>query len=101
MPYITAHSITGKMIMKDTESSKFFISLVEKDAFRDVIAGLYDFVIETNADADSAYDWVCDQLEIDTFVADTWAWDMFYEVWQSAATDAGVPDNIIAGDSRY
>ena len=87
MTYTTAYAIDGKMIMKDTESSKFFVSLVEKDAFREVIAGLYDFVIETHADADMAYDWVCDQCEIDTFVADTWAWNMFYSVWESATEE--------------
>jgi len=71
--------------MKDTESGRYFVSLVENDRFRDVIAGLYDFVIETNADADMAYDWVCDQCEISTFVADNFAWDMFYDVYSHAA----------------
>lgn len=70
--------------MKDTESGRFFVSLVENDRFRDVIASLYDFTVDTNADSDMAYDWVCDQCEIDTFVADKYAWDMFYNVWDSA-----------------
>ena len=85
MSYVSTHSITGKRIMKDTESGRYFVSLVENDRFRDVIAGLYDFVIETNADADMAYDWVCDQCEISTFVADNFAWDMFYDVYSHAA----------------
>ena len=84
MTYIPTHSINGKHIMKDSESGKFFISEVENDRFRDAIESLYDFVVDTNADCDMAYDWVCDQCEIQTFVADKWAWDMFYNVFDSA-----------------
>ena len=71
--------------MKDNESGRFFVSLVENDAFRNAIEGLYDFVIDTNADCDTAYDWVCDQCDIQTFVADKFAWDMFYDVYSQAA----------------
>ena len=85
MSYTTAHSITGKRIMKDTESGRFFVSLAENNEFQQVIEGLYDFVTDTNADCDTAYDWVCDQLDIQTFVADTYAWDIFYNVWEQAA----------------
>ena len=85
MTYVPQFSITGKRIMKDSESGNFFVSLAEDAQFQSAIEGLYDFVIETNADADMAYDWVCDQCEISTFVADTYAWDMFYSVWEQAA----------------
>ena len=85
MTYTTAYSITGKRIMKDTESARFFVSLAEDERFQSVIEGLYDFVVETNADADMAYDWVCDQCEIQTFVADTYAWDIFFDVYTQAA----------------
>ena len=84
MSYTTAHSITGKRIMKDTESGRFFVSLAENNEFQQVIEGLYDFVVDTNADCDTAYDWVCDQLDIQTFVADTYAWNMFYDVYDQA-----------------
>ena len=84
MSYTTAHSITGKRIMKDTESGRFFVSLAENNEFQQVIEGLYDFVTDTNADCDTAYDWVCDQLDIQTFVADTYAWNMFYDVYDQA-----------------
>lgn len=87
MTYTPGFSLTGNRIMKDTETGKFFISLVENDRFREVIAQLYDFVADTNADADMAYDWVCDQCDISTFVADTYAWDMFYDVWAQAAAE--------------
>ncbi len=85
MTYTPTFSITGKRIMKDTESARFFVSLAENNEFQQVIEGLYDFVIDTNADCDDAYDWVCDQLDIQTFVADTYAWDMFYNVWEQAS----------------
>ena len=85
MSYTPSHSITGKRIMKDTESGRFFVSLAENNEFQQVIEGLYDFVIDTNADCDMAYDWVCDQLDIQTFVADTYAWDMFFNVYTHAS----------------
>jgi len=71
--------------MIDNETGKFFVSLAEDKDFQSAIEGLYDFVIDTNADADMAYDWVCDQCDIQTFVADTYAWDMFYNVWEQAS----------------
>ena len=101
MTYTPGFSITGKRIMKEDNSSRFFISESENDRFCGVIESLYDFVIETNADCDTAYDWVCDQCDIPTFVADNWAWDMFFETWQSAAVDAELPGEVIACDSRY
>jgi hypothetical protein len=80
--YTKSFSITGKHIMMD--EGKFFISNVEDPKFRSTIAQLYEFVADTNADCDAAYDWVCDQCDLLSFVADEWAWDMFYNVWQSA-----------------
>ena len=41
------------------------------------------FVDDTNADIDSAYDWVCEMLEIDSFVDNEGAWNSFYDVWES------------------
>ena len=84
MAIVKGFTITGKMINKDTETGKWWMSLMENDKFRSVIEGLYEFVGDTNADCDMAYDWVCDQCEIDTFVADNWAWDCFFEVYFSA-----------------
>lgn len=84
MAYTSGYSITGKRIMQDTETGKFFVSLAENNEFQSAIAGLYDFVVDTNADCDMAYDWVCDQCDISTFVADTYAWNMFYDVYDQA-----------------
>jgi hypothetical protein len=80
----TVHSTTGKIMIKDTETGRSWMSLVEDNAFRGAIESLYDFVIDTNADADMAYDWVCDQAGISSFVVDTPAWNMFYDVFDQA-----------------
>lgn len=82
MSFTATHSLQGTPIIKDTETGKWFVSAIENPAFRSAIEGLYDFVGETNADLDMAYDWVCDQCEMLTFVADTYAWNMFYDVYE-------------------
>jgi hypothetical protein len=81
MTHSPSHSLTGKPIMVDNETGSFFVSLVENDKFRSAIEGLYEYVLDTGIDCDGAYDWVCDQAEISTFVADQYAWDMFFDVW--------------------
>ena len=80
----TVYSITGKLMIKDTETGRTWMSLVEDKAFRGAIEGLYQFVLDNSADADMAYDWVCDQAGIHSFVVDTPAWDMFYSVYDQA-----------------
>ena len=85
MTYTPAHNINGKRIMKDSDSGRFFVSLAEDSRFCDVIGQLYDFVTDTKADCDMAYDWVCEMCDIPTFVADTFAWNMFYDVYDQAA----------------
>ena len=72
------------IILKDMYTGKFRISLVEDNAFLSAIEGLQDFVLNINADCEMAYDWVCDQVGIHSFVADTPAWDMFYDVYTQA-----------------
>jgi len=62
-----------------------FQSLTEDSSFVNAIQGLQDFVLNTAADCDMAYDWVCDQAECSSFVCDTAAWDMFYDTWETAA----------------
>ena len=85
MTHSPSHSITGSPIMVDNETGKFFVSMVENDKFRSAIKGLYDYVVINDADCDDAYDWVCDQADILTFVADNYAWDMFFDVWLQAS----------------
>ena len=49
-----------------------------------VMGQMLSFVNDTNADVDMAYDFVCDQLNIDSFVYDTDAWNDFYTHWEAA-----------------
>ena len=49
----------------------------------DIMGQMISFVNDTNADVDMAYDWVCEMLNIDTFVDNEAAWNSFYDVWES------------------
>lgn len=51
---------------------------------------MLSFVNDTNADLDMAYDFVCEQLGIDSFVDNETAWDEFYTYWKNAF----VGDNV-------
>jgi len=68
-----------------------FQSLIEDSAFVSAIQGLQEFVIDSNADCDMAYDWVCDQAECHSFVADKAAWDMFYDAYDYATEAPWTP----------
>jgi len=56
-------------------------------AFLSALEGLQSFVLDTGADLDMAYDWVADQSNMNSFVHDLMAFDMFYDVY-SEATNA-------------
>ena len=57
----------------------------EQQAQWDYVMGqMLSFVNETNADIDMAYDFVCEQLGIDSFVDNNTAWDDFYDTWEAA-----------------
>ena len=53
--------------------------------FISALQGLQSFVIETGADLDMAFDWVCDQAEINSFAGDLDAFSCFYDVYMDAA----------------
>ena len=53
------------------------------------------YVSDTFADIDMAYDWVCEMLEIDSFVDNKEAWNDFWNKYQDAADLAGVDTNRI------
>ena len=89
------------VLIRNNDTGKVHISLVEDKEFMSAIDGLQSFVLDNNADCDMAYDWVCDQADCHSFVCDGPAWDLFYFNWQSAAFDAGMDDATIAGDTRY
>jgi hypothetical protein len=62
----------------------FSLSPEMQATWDDIMGQMIWFINDTNADVDMAYDWVCDQLEIDSFVDNTQAWNSFYDAWESA-----------------
>ena len=54
----------------------------------DIMTGLFSFVVDTQSDLDTAHDWLCDQLEIDSLLnedeVDDDCWTEFYQTWESA-----------------
>ena len=62
----------------------FSLSPEMQESWDYVMGQMLSFVNDTHADCDSAYDFVCEQLEIDGFVENEKAWDDFYMTWESA-----------------
>ncbi len=60
------------------------MTLIQDPAFMNALEGLQSFVLDTDADCDMAYDWMCDQTECYTLVYDTEAWNLFFETFMSA-----------------
>ena len=66
-------------------SQPIFTISPEMQASWDYVMGqLLSFVNDTHADVDSAYDFVCEQLDIESFVDNEAAWHDFYMTWESA-----------------
>ena len=61
----------------------FTISPEMQATWDDIMGQMIAFVNDTNADVDMAYDWVCEMLNISSFVDNNTAWDSFYETWES------------------
>ena len=59
--------------------------LLNDSAFVNALRGLQSFVLETGADIDMAYDWLCDQAGINSFCHDCAAFDCFYDVFMDAS----------------
>ena len=55
----------------------------QQSKWNDIMGQMCVFVNDTNADVDMAYDWVCEMLEIVSFVDNETAWDSFYDTWCS------------------
>ena len=53
------------------------------EEWNDVMGQMIAFVNDTHADVDMAYDWVCEMMNISTFVDNKIAWDSFYNTWES------------------
>ena len=56
----------------------FSLSPEMQDSWDYVMGQMLSFVDDTHADIDMAYDFVCEQLGIDSFVDNKAAWDDFY-----------------------
>ena len=61
----------------------FTLSPEMQQSWDDIMGQMVAFVNDTNADVDMAYDWVCEQLDIDSFVDYEKVWNSFYSVWES------------------
>ena len=87
MPLATHPKIcnnTFKIKKHTNMSTSIFTLSPEMQATWDNIMGqMIAFVNDTNADVDMAYDWVCEMLDIDSFVDNEAAWDSFYDAWES------------------
>ena len=62
----------------------FTLSPEMQESWDYVMGQMLSFVNDTNADIDMAYDFVCEQLEIDSFVDNEAAWNDFYDTWEAA-----------------
>ena len=74
----------------------FTISPEMQATWDDIMGQMFQFVCDNNADVDMAYDWVCDQLEIDGFVENKKAWDSFYDAWESATNVNEIADLVFS-----
>ena len=63
--------------------SVFTVSPEMQSTWDDLMGQMCAFVDDTNADVDMAYDWVCEMLDISSFVDNNRAWDSFYSAWES------------------
>ena len=73
----------------------FTLSPEMQSTWDDIMGQMIAFVNDTNADCDSAYDWVCEMLDTDGFVENQKAWDSFYETWESADNHCATHYNFL------
>ena len=73
----------------------FTISPEIQSTWDDIMGQMFNFVEDTHADIDMAYDWVCEMLEIDSFVDNKEAWNDFWNKYQDSADSAGIENNRI------
>ena len=66
------------MDIESNGNSDLFSLPEMQESWDDVMGQMLSFVNDTNADIDMAYDFVCEQLGISSFVDNEKAWDDFY-----------------------
>jgi hypothetical protein len=59
-------------------------SIEMQQSWDDIMSQMFAFVCDTNADCETAHDWVCEMLDISSFVDNVAAWDDFYKTWETA-----------------
>ena len=64
--------------------SIFQLNTSNQSQWDDIMGQMCQFVSESNADIDMAYDWVCEMMECDGFVENETAWDSFYDTFTEA-----------------
>ena len=74
----------------------FTLSPEMQQSWDDIMGQMIAFVNDTNADVDTAYDWVCEMLNISSFVDNNTAWDSFYETWESCDNRNDLTTYVIA-----
>ena len=88
MPLVTHAKICNNTfkIKKHTNMSTpiFTLSPEMQQSWDYVMGQMLSFVDDTHADIDMAYDFVCEQLGIDSFVDNEAAWNDFYTYWEAA-----------------
>tara|TARA_B100001059_G_C17657122_1_gene487571 strand:+ start:613 stop:846 length:234 start_codon:yes stop_codon:yes gene_type:complete len=62
----------------------FKLNTSNQSQWDDIMGQMCQFVSESNADIDMAYDWVCEMMECDGFVENETAWDSFYDTFTEA-----------------
>ena len=68
----------------------FTLSPEMQKTWDDVMSQMISYVNDTHADIDMAYDWVCEMLDIDSFVENKLAWNSFYSTWESCENCNGL-----------
>ena len=69
--------------IKKAQNMSTPIFSLNPNTWDDIMSQMCAFVNDTNADVDMAYDWVCEMLDISSFVDNEIAWDSFYSTWES------------------
>ena len=80
------HAYNGYIPNKESKMATpiFTLSPEMQDSWDYVMGQMLSFVNDTNADVDMAYDFVCEQLDISSFVDNEAAWNDFYDTWEAA-----------------
>ena len=85
-PLVESRKIWDSIRVKGTHAMAtpiFTLSPEMQQSWDDIMGQMIAFVNDTNADVDMAYDWVCEMLNISSFVDNETAWNSFYDVWES------------------